>query len=170
MKQATGPKAIHQKTSVRQTATAAIAPREQRQGSINLWAALLGAACLLLPALGQAQIVNYNEALGNYKDAQKGDIELHDKVSAQVAAKTQAAKSLRESRILSARALEQADGTLKLPGNQQNVVIRTHYNDVTRGADGSIRIASPQIDGNVSGTVILYVDGKAPENITLVNQ
>ncbi|MDO4795355.1 MAG: hypothetical protein Q4A28_05365 [Brachymonas sp.] len=166
---------------MKKTMTAAPAPHERGQCSGRAertaraergamrWAALLGAACWLLPAVGQAQIVNYNEALANYKDAQKGDIELHDKVSVQVAAKSLAAKSLRESRILSARALEQADGSLKLPGNQQNVVIRTHYNDVTRGADGSIRIASPQIDGNVSGTVILYVDGKAPENITLVN-
>lgn len=144
--------------------------RERAERGAGRWAALLGAACLLLPALGQADIVNYNEALSNYKDAQKGEIELHDKVSAQVAAKTLAAKSLRESKIINARALEQADGTLKLPSNRQNMVIRTHYNDVTRGADGGIRIASPQIDGNVNGTVILYVDGKSPENITLLNK
>lgn len=32
--------------------------------------AVLGAmACAALPALGQAQIVNYNEAIANYKDA-----------------------------------------------------------------------------------------------------
>ena len=132
-------------------------------------AALCAIACAALPALGQAQIVNYNEAIANYKDAQKGNIDLHDKVSAQVTAKSRVAKSLRESQILNAQALVQPDGTLKLPGNQQNMVIRTNFNDVTRGPDGSIRIASPQIDGNVSGTVILYVEGKGPENINLIN-
>ena len=62
-------------------------------------------ACAALPALGQAQIVNYNEAIANYKDAQKGNIDLHDKVSAQVTAKSRVAKSLRESQILNAQAL-----------------------------------------------------------------
>ena len=130
----------------------------------------VGVVCAVSPVLGQAQIVNYNEALANYKDAQKGDIELHDKVSAKVTAKTRVAKAIRQSTVLNARDLTQSDGTIALPRNRQNMVIRTNYNDVQTGSTGDVRIASPQIDGNVNGTVILYVDGEGPENVTVINQ
>ncbi len=66
-------------------------------------------------------------------------------------------------------ALVQPDGTLKLPDNQQNIVIRTSYSDVQRAADGTLRIASPTIQGNVNGTVTLFVEGKGVENITVLN-
>lgn len=115
-------------------------------------------------------MVNYSEAMSNYKDAQKGNIDLLDKVSAQVAAKTQVNKALRENRVVNAQALRQPDGTLQLPRNRQNMVIRTDYNDVQYGADGGVRIASPQINGNVNGKVILYVEGKGPGNVTVLNR
>ena len=130
----------------------------------------VGVVCAVFPVLGQAQMVNYNEALANYKDAQKGDNELHDKVSAKVTAKTRVAKSIRQSMVLNARDLMRADGTIVLPRNRQNMVIRTSYDDVQMGSNGDVRIASPQIDGNVNGTVILYVDGEGPENVTVINQ
>ena len=38
-----------------------------------------------------------------------------------------------------------------------------------RGADGTLRIASPVIQGNVNGNVTLYVEGKGVENITVLN-
>lgn len=133
--------------------------------------ALLLGLCLAAgasPAL--AQLVNYNESLGAYKDMQSSGIQLHDVVSPKVAAKARVKKAIREDRLVSQSALKQADGTLKLPPNQQNLVIRTSYDDVTRGTDGSIRIASPQIDGNVNGNVTLYVEGKEVRNITVLNK
>ncbi|WP_198088569.1 hypothetical protein [Variovorax sp. E3] len=48
-------------------------------------------------------------------------------------------------------------------------MIRTNYNNVQQGADGQLRIASPTIQGNVSGNVTLFVDGKGVENITVLN-
>ena len=72
--------------------------------------------------------------------------------------------------MLNARDLMRADGTIVLPRNRQNMVIRTSYDDVQMGSNGDVRIASPQIDGNVNGTVILYVDGEGPENVTVINQ
>ncbi len=133
----------------------------------RVWA---GAACAVLPMLGQAQMLNYGEAISDYKDAQKGDIELHDKVSAKVSAKTRAAKAIRQSTVLNARDLTQPDGTIALPRNRQNLVIRTNYNDVQSGGNGDVRIASPQIDGNVNGTVILYVEGEGPETVNVINK
>ena len=65
--------------------------------------------------------------------------------------------------------LVQPDGTLKLPEGQRNIVIRTSYSDVQRSPDGTLRIASPVIQGNVNGNVTLYVEGKGVENITVLN-
>lgn len=130
----------------------------------------IGSIFAIFPVLGQAQMVNYSEALTNYKDVQKGEIELNDSVSAKVTAKTRATKSIRQSMVLNARDLMQADGTIALPRNRQNMVIRTNYGDVQTGGNGDVRIASPQIDGNVNGTVILYVEGEGPENVTVINR
>lgn len=127
----------------------------------------LGVAVLALPA--SAQLVSYGEQLGVYKDMQSSGIQLNDAVSPRVAAKARVKKAIREDLLVDQRALVQPDGTLKLPANQQNLVIRSSYSDVTRAPDGSIRIASPQIDGNVNGNVTLYVDGKDIENITVLN-
>ena len=123
--------------------------------------------CLALPA--SAQLVSYGVQLGVYKDMQSSGIQLNDAVSPRVAAKARVKKAIREDLLVDQRALVQPDGTLKLPANQQNLVIRSSYSDVTRAPDGSIRIASPQIDGNVNGNVTLYVDGKDIENITVLN-
>ena len=121
----------------------------------------LGVAVLAFPA--SAQLVSYGEQLGVYKDMQSSGIQLNDAVSPRVAAKARVKKAIREDLLV------EPDGTLKLPANQQNLVIRSSYSDVTRAPDGSIRIASPQIDGNVNGNVTLYVDGKDIENITVLN-
>lgn len=126
-------------------------------------------AVLWSSASAQAQMLNYGEAISAYRDVQTNGIKLTDSVSPQVAAKARVGKALRENTIVDQQALVQPDGTLKLPANQQNVVIRTSYDQVTRGADGSIRIASPQIDGNVTGNVTLYVEGDGVRNITVLN-
>lgn len=136
--------------------------------ALRRWAVV--GLCAATPLWVQAQMVNYSDAMSNYKDAQKGNIDLLDKVSAQVAAKTQIKKALRENRVVNAQTLRQPDGTLKLPRNRQNTVIRTNYNDVQYGADGKVRIASPQINGNINGKVILYVEGKGPGNVTVLNR
>lgn len=130
-----------------------------------------GAAALLL-GLGfgaQAQLVNYGEAMGAYKDQKDGGIKLIDGVTPGVSAKARVARAIAEQRITEQAALVQPDGTLKLPNNQTNLVIRTTYQDVTQGADGTVRIASPNIQGNVTGNVTLFVDGQGVENITVLN-
>lgn len=129
-----------------------------------------GAAALALCAVGaQAQMVNYGEQLGAYKDMAQSGVRLHDGVYPAVSAKTRVARALARNTLVDQSALLQPDGTLRLPDNQQNVVIRTSYSDVQRGADGSLRIASPVIQGNVTGNVTLYVEGRGVENITVLN-
>ena len=79
------------------------------------------------------------------------------------------AKALEDNKVVDQQALVQPDGTLKIPTNQTNLVIRTNYNNVQQGTDGQVRIASPTIQGNVNGNVTLFVDGKGVENITVLN-
>ena len=128
--------------------------------------ALAGALCALPAA---AQLVNYSEALGAYKDSKEAGIKLVDGVTPSVTAKARVAKALEDNKVVEQQALVQPDGTLKIPTNQTNLVIRTNYNNVQQGADGQVRIASPTIQGNVSGNVTLFVDGKGVENITVLN-
>ena len=130
-----------------------------------------GAAGLMLGLCvgAQAQLVNYGEALGAYKDQKDGGIKLIDGITPGVSAKARVARAIAEQRITEQAALVQPDGTLKLPNNQTNLVIRTTYQDVTQGADGTVRIASPNIQGNVTGNVTLFVDGQGVENITVLN-
>lgn len=116
-----------------------------------------------------AQMVSYTEQIGNYKDMQSSGIRLQDTVSPSIEAKARVNKILREGRITDFHALQQPDGTLKLPSNQQNLVIRTNYSDVN-SVGGRVNIASPTITGDVHGTVTLLVDGKAPDNITVLNR
>ena len=112
-----------------------------------------GAASLLLGlcAGAQAQLVNYGEALGAYKDQKDGGIKLIDGVTPGVSAKARVARAIAEQRITEQAALVQP------------------YQDVTQGADGTVRIASPNIQGNVTGNVTLFVDGQGVENITVLN-
>ena len=115
-----------------------------------------------------AQLVNYTEHIGAYKDMQASGIRLQDTVSPGIEAKARVNKALREGRVTDYQALQQADGTLKLPTNQQNLVIRTNYSDINNQGN-RVNIASPTITGNVNGVVTLFVDGKAPDNITVLN-
>lgn len=131
--------------------------------------ALLAALCLGATPAAQAQLLNYGEALAAYKDQKEAGIKLIDAVTPGVTAKARVARAIAEDRLVEQRALVQPDGTLRLPANQTNLVIRTDYNDVTRGADGVVRIASPNIEGDVTGNVTLYVDGEGVENITVLN-
>ncbi|WP_312759507.1 hypothetical protein [Pulveribacter sp.] len=129
-----------------------------------------GAAALALcAASAQAQLVNYGEQLGAYKDMSQSGVRLTDGVYPAVSAKARVARAIARNTLVDQSALLQPDGTLRLPDNQQNVVIRTSYSDVQRGADGSLRIASPVIQGNVTGNVTLYVEGRGVENITVLN-
>ena len=129
-----------------------------------------GAAALALCAGGaQAQMVNYGEQLGAYKDMAQSGVRLNDGVYPAVSAKARVARAIARNTLVDQSALLQPDGTLRLPDNQQNVVIRSSYSDVQRGADGSLRIASPVIQGNVTGNVTLYVEGRGVENITVLN-
>ena len=128
------------------------------------------AGALVLFAAGvQAQMVNYGEQLGAYKDMAQSGVRLNDGVYPSVSAKARVNRAIAQNTLVDQSALVQPDGTLKLPDGQKNIVIRSTYSDVQRGADGSLRIASPVIQGNVNGNVTLYVEGKGVENITVLN-
>lgn len=130
-------------------------------------------ACALAVAGGaagaQAQLVNYNEQLGNYKDSNQSGVKLQDSVYPSVSAKARVNRAIAQNSLVEQSALVQPDGTLKLPEDQRNVVIRSTYSDVQRGADGTLRIASPVIQGPVNGNVTLFVEGRGVENITVIN-
>lgn len=140
----------------------------------NLCQRVLGLCCgcaalVLLGSGAQAQMVNYGEQLGAYKDMAQSGVRLNDGVYPSVSAKARVNRALAQNTLVDQSALVQPDGTLKLPDGQKNIVIRSSYSDVQRGADGSLRIASPVIQGNVNGNVTLYVEGKGVENITVLN-
>ena len=135
----------------------------------NFIASLLATGLLAMAGGTSAQLVNYTEALGAYKDSKEAGVKLIDGVTPGVTAKARVARALEENKIVDQQALVQPDGTLKIPTNQTNLVIRTNYNNVQQGADGQVRIASPTIQGNVNGNVTLFVDGKGVENITVQN-
>ena len=126
-------------------------------------------ALALLGAGAQAQMVNYGEQLGAYKDMAQSGVRLNDGVYPSVSAKARVNRAISQNTLVDQSALVQPDGTLKLPDGQKNIVIRTSYSDVQRAADGTLRIASPTIQGNVNGTVTLFVEGKGVENITVLN-
>jgi hypothetical protein len=128
------------------------------------------AGVLALLGLGaQAQLVQYGEQLGAYKDMASSGVRLNDGVYPSVSAKARVNRAIAQNTLVEQSALVQPDGTLKLPEGQKNIVIRSTYSDVQRGADGTLRIASPVIQGNVNGNVTLYVEGKGVENITVLN-
>lgn len=136
----------------------------------NGWrAAWCCAVFLAVAGTASAQLVNYGEQLGAYRDQQSGGIKLQDSVTPGVAARTRVSRALARDRVVDQQALVQPDGTLKLPSNQTNLVIRSDYQQVQQGTDGQVRIASPVIQGNVSGNVTLYVEGRELENITILN-
>ena len=124
---------------------------------LHAYAVLPQAALLLLTPQTAADLSRYVQALARQASRASATPAAHDGAPATVWA----------GRFQSA--LVQPDGTLKLPDNQQNLVIRTSYSDIQRGADGTLRIASPVIQGNVSGNVTLYVEGRGVENITVLN-
>lgn len=126
-------------------------------------------ALVLFAAGAQAQMVNYGEQLSAYKDMAQSGVRLNDGVYPSVSAKARVNRAIAQNTLVDQSALVQPDGTLKLPDGQKNIVIRSTYSDVQRGADGSLRIASPVIQGNVNGNVTLYVEGKGVENITVLN-
>ncbi|MEO8248012.1 MAG: hypothetical protein ABI589_01455 [Burkholderiales bacterium] len=133
-------------------------------------AAIAGAGALL--ALGtpaSAQMINYNEQLAVYKDNRDSGVKVTDVVTPGVAARARVARAINQNQVVNEAALLQPDGTLKLPQNQTNLVVRTDYGDVRQGADGVVRIASPSIQGNVTGNVTLLVDGQGVRNITVLN-
>jgi hypothetical protein len=137
------------------------------------WRALgMGCSAGVLALLGlgaQAQLVQYGEQLGAYKDMASSGVRLNDGVYPSVSAKARVNRAIAQNTLVEQSALVQPDGTLKLPEGQKNIVIRSTYSDVQRGADGTLRIASPVIQGNVNGNVTLYVEGKGVENITVLN-
>ena len=125
---------------------------------------------LAICSLGaQAQMVNYGDSMGVYKDMAQSGVKLNDGVFPSISAKARVNRAMAQNALVDQSALVQPDGTLKLPDNQQNLVIRTNYSNVTRAADGTLRIASPTIQGNVNGNVTLYVEGRGVENITVLN-
>ena len=125
-------------------------------------ALLFGAAAV------QAQLVNYGEQLSAYKDAKETGVRLNDATFPAISAKARVNRALAQQTLVDQAALVQPDGTLKLPSNQSNIVIRTDYSTV-QNLNGQLRIASPSIQGNVNGNVTLYVEGKGVENITVLN-
>jgi hypothetical protein len=116
-----------------------------------------------------AQLLNYGEQMANYKDTSQAGIRLQDGVFPAVSAKARVNRAISEQKLVDQNALMQPDGTLKLPEGQNNLVIRSTLNDVQRGADGTLRIASPTIQGNINGQVTLYVEGRGLQNITVLN-
>lgn len=129
----------------------------------------LAGALTFCSLAAQAQMVNYGEQLSNYKDMAQTGVRLNDGVFPSVSAKARVNHAIARNTLVDQSALVQPDGTLKLPDNQHNLVIRTDYTNVTRGADGALRIASPVIQGNVNGSVTLFVEGQGIENITVIN-
>ncbi|WP_311223590.1 MULTISPECIES: hypothetical protein [unclassified Acidovorax] len=127
----------------------------------------LAVACCAVGA--QAQLVNYNEQLSNYKDVNQSGVKLQDNVYPSVSSKARVNRAIAQNSLVEQSALVQPDGTLKLPDDQKNIVIRSTYSDVQRGADGTLRIASPVIQGPVNGNVTLFVEGRGVENITVIN-
>lgn len=127
------------------------------------------ATLALMGTAAQAQLVQYGAALKNYKSVQEKEVRVQDTVTPGVAARSRVAKALADRSVVDATALVQDDGTLRLPPNQTNMVIRTDYNNVTRGPDGAVRVASPEIRGPVNGNVTLYVEGEGVENIYVIN-
>jgi hypothetical protein len=115
-----------------------------------------------------AQLVNYGEQLGNYKDVKESGVKLNDGVFPAVAAKTRVNRAVAQQQLVDQAALVQSDGSLRLPSNQSNLVIRTDYNSV-QNVNGQLRVASPTIQGNVNGNVTLLVEGRGVENITVIN-
>lgn len=131
--------------------------------------AAMAGALFALGAPASAQLINYNEQLGGYKDNRDSGVKVTDIVTPGVAARSRVARAINQNQVVNEAALLQPDGTLKLPQNQTNLVVRTDYGDVRQGADGVVRIASPNIQGNVTGNVTLLVDGQGVRNITVLN-
>jgi hypothetical protein len=127
-------------------------------------------SALLVCASGSfAQMVNYGEQLATYKDSNQNGVRLQDGVFPGVSAKARVNRAISEQKLVDQSALMQPDGTLKLPDGRNNLVIRSTLNDVQRGADGTLRIASPTIQGNINGQVTLFVEGRGVQNITVLN-
>ncbi|WP_028603977.1 hypothetical protein [Ottowia thiooxydans] len=143
----------------------------ESNGAVRNTIRCLGVSCALAwcALSAQAQMVNYGEQLSSYKDQSQSGVRLNDGVFPSVSAKARVNHAISRNSLVDQSALVQPDGTLKLPDNQQNIVIRTDYSDVRRGTDGSLRIASPVIQGNVNGSVTLFVEGRGVENITVLN-
>ncbi len=133
-------------------------------------ATVLAATALLAQgAMAQPQGLNYGEALATYKDQATAGVKLQDGVFPGVSAKASINRAISRDSVINQSALLQPDGTLKLPDNQQNLVIRSTVTDVQRDANGTVRVASPTIQGNVTGNVTLFVDGQGIKNITVLN-
>ena len=144
--------------------------RSRSRRPLRTLAASAGAMAAVMLATGaQAQLVNYGEQLGAYKDLAQSGVRLNDGVYPSVSAKARVNRAISQNTLVDQSALVQPDGTLKLPEGQKNIVIRSTYSDVQRAPDGTLRIASPVIQGNVNGNVTLYVEGKGVENITVLN-
>ena len=144
--------------------------RSRSRRPLRTLAASAGAMVAVMLATGaQAQLVNYGEQLGAYKDLAQSGVRLNDGVYPSVSAKARVNRAISQNTLVDQSALVQPDGTLKLPEGQKNIVIRSTYSDVQRAPDGTLRIASPVIQGNVNGNVTLYVEGKGVENITVLN-
>ena len=142
----------------------------QRRGSLRRGCrALLPALLLLGAGLAQAQLVQYNEQISAYKDQKDSGVKLQDGTFPAVSAKANVAMALARNRVVDQEALMQPDGTLKLPSGSQNLVIRTNYTNVQQDPNGVVRVASPTIQGNVNGSVTLFVDGQGVQNITVLN-
>jgi hypothetical protein len=137
--------------------------------SFSRFCARAAAASLLLGvAAAQAQLVNYGEQLSSYKDARETGVRLNDATFPAISAKARVNRAIAQQTLVDQAALVQPDGTLKLPENQSNIVIRSNLNNV-QNTNGQLRIASPTIQGNVNGNVTLFVQGKGIENITVLN-
>jgi hypothetical protein len=133
------------------------------------WRSLAASALLCCASASFAQMLNYGEQLATYKDSNQNGVRLLDGVFPSVSAKARVKHAIAEQKLVDQSALMQPDGTLKLPDGQNNLVIRSSLNDVQRGSDGTLRIASPTIQGNINGHVTLYVEGKGVQNITVLN-
>nr|HPK31148.1 hypothetical protein [Ottowia sp.] len=84
------------------------------------WVTAAALPLLLLGwAAAQAQMVQYNEQLGAYKDQRDGGVKLQDGTFPAVSAKSAVALALAKNKVIDQSALMQPDGTLKLPSGQQ---------------------------------------------------
>lgn len=94
--------------------------REKKHSARALWLCCGAVALALMGGGAQAQLVNYGEQLGAYKDMAQSGVRLNDGVYPSVSAKARVNRAISQNTLVDQSALVQPDGTLKLPDGQKD--------------------------------------------------